>query len=674
MTAGEQTSINTRTLALRLFKDLDPAAWDQRVREMAPELRRTLMEPQDYLKDGLECLAATLWFMSPTTPALKELLVGLGPVRREDLRKILLEREGPVDLELLRRDVRAAFVKRLGYLVKAKTYAELRLLITETVAVYLYQDNRQPSFDAPYYDLLMEALATGDPGVVDSVAHRVFRNGRLAHEMSAEELARLAGVLPQFLKVDTRYALSIVRASRECKTKSAELLAALSGDEPYVRAARMLYAEDVGLAELVRGFIDDAPIIRAVCGLLTGQVCDKPSDDVHARLREAAEKFPGSAGPYAEQMKKKASLKAFLAEIAALEPADVPTFDLHEFWWDLPLPTTATALAHAPEPTTVDPQSLPDPTRTTGGEEDIGSELYTGDASEQHTLATMILTERFPDVPFVALCHFQRRDENYDADRRLFGDSRAEGRNPRPLYEVAFESRPTGWSRVTLTWQDVLELQEDGSGARYFVDLPHPLPYLAGLEAARVRIAERESDTLLTRPADAELTPFVMGATPDRSLGWRATWLAFRLDDVWHEALPNRAMILWRDFLRAYGLQQQDDWVSSFNYDLGYVGKRKLVVDAIKAPDLVPSGLLAMLGVGPLEDVLCDEVMDDLEALERETKDPVIRARLCETIAGIYVHGDPKPIQVRWMALVERVAPEDVLAGLRPYFASLRTS
>ena len=78
-----------------------------------------------------------------------------------------------------------------------------------------------------------------------------------------------------------------------------------------------------------------------------------------------------------------------------------------------------------------------------------------------------------------------------------------------------------------------------------------------------------------------------------------------------------------------------------------------------------------MLGVGPVEDCMDDELMSALEALERSTADVHIRARLCETLRGIYVHGETDEIQKRWKAVLRKVAPPAVLDELRTYFDRL---
>ena len=64
-------------------------------------------------------------------------------------------------------------------------------------------------------------------------------------------------------------------------------------------------------------------------------------------------------------------------------------------------------------------------------------------------------------------------------------------------------------------------------------------------------------------------------------------------------------------------------------------------------------------------------MLDSLDKLERGSDDPEIRERICELIAGIYVHGDPIAIRRRWIALVRRVATLEVIASLQGYFDQL---
>jgi hypothetical protein len=78
-----------------------------------------------------------------------------------------------------------------------------------------------------------------------------------------------------------------------------------------------------------------------------------------------------------------------------------------------------------------------------------------------------------------------------------------------------------------------------------------------------------------------------------------------------------------------------------------------------------------MLGVGPVEDCMDDALMSALESLESTASDVDVRARLCETLRGIYVHGETAEIQKRWMAIMRKVATPAILDQLAAYFDRL---
>jgi hypothetical protein len=73
----------------------------------------------------------------------------------------------------------------------------------------------------------------------------------------------------------------------------------------------------------------------------------------------------------------------------------------------------------------------------------------------------------------------------------------------------------------------------------------------------------------------------------------------------------------------------------------------------------------------PVEDCLDELLMSALETLERTTADEDVRARLCETLRSIYVHGETEDIQRRWKAILRKVGTPEILDKLRPYFDRL---
>jgi hypothetical protein len=307
------------------------------------------------------------------------------------------------------------------------------------------------------------------------------------------------------------------------------------------------------------------------------------------------------------------------------------------------------------------------------------------DRASQQAFAVMILQDKFSHVEFEVVCDLC----NYDhperrRDKWLFVDSQQAGQVLRTFYYVdfdAFEGGPV-WGRarthVHLVWTDTIAVRNPKDNNAYHLELPFPAEAYLTLESVRADVL----DNCLIEAAVGE-TVELNRIGPERSFMWPKQYVprvinnkhvrfrALNLGGEWREAFPGALLITWDEFLRCYGEKQPDDWISEFMYDMTYAQKTKLILDAVCRKDLVPWECLAMLGVGPVEDCMDDELMSALEALERSTADVHIRARLCETLRGIYVHGETDEIQKRWKAVLRKVAPPAVLDELRTYFDRL---
>jgi len=319
-----------------------------------------------------------------------------------------------------------------------------------------------------------------------------------------------------------------------------------------------------------------------------------------------------------------------------------------------------------------------DPTKRSGGEVRLADTLYIEDPASQRPLALMILQDHFADVEFQDVCHFSSYGHpEYRGDRWLFVDAKEAGQVQRIFYFVWFVDRKGGpvyghrrGREVGLIWEDTIAVRNLKDEKVYHLEVPFPREAYRGLQSVRAAVLDT-SGIEAQIGDDIELHRI----QPEHSFVWppnygpkvinnrHLTFQSLKFDGEWKEAFPGALLITWEEFLRCYGAMQPDNWASHEVFMMNYDQKRKLILDAIRRKDLVPAKVLAMLGVGPVEDCMCKELMFDLEVLDLSAGDPEVRARLCETIWGIYVSSDE--IQRRWEALVRRVATPEILQRLQ---------
>jgi len=327
-----------------------------------------------------------------------------------------------------------------------------------------------------------------------------------------------------------------------------------------------------------------------------------------------------------------------------------------------------------------------DPTQPSGGVISLHDSLYMEDPASQQPLALMILQDHFADIAFEPVCDLV----NYDHPERrrdtwLFVDSKEAGKVFRAFYYVEFDAFKGGpvWgyrprAHVDLIWTDTIAVTNVKDQKTYHLELPFPAEAYLTLASVRAEVL----DNSLIEAALGETVEFYrVGA--EHSYTWPSNYVPkvinykhlrfqqIKFGSEWSEAFPGELLITWEQFLTCYGTKRPNDWISIFMHDMTYAQKTKLILDAIRRKDLVPWECLAMLGVGPVEDCMGDKLMSVLEALETSAVDVDVRARLCETLRGIYVHGETEEIQRRWKAVLRKVATPAILDGLRTYFDRL---
>jgi hypothetical protein len=324
------------------------------------------------------------------------------------------------------------------------------------------------------------------------------------------------------------------------------------------------------------------------------------------------------------------------------------------------------------------------PTQPSGGVISLDDSLYMEGPASQQPLALMILEDHFVDVGFEVVCHFSNHDHpGRRRDTWLFVDSKEAGKVLRTFYYVGFDAFKGGpvWghragTEMYLVWTDTVAMRNAKDGKVYHLEIPFPAEAYLTLKGVRAEVLDH---SMIEAPL-GEIVE-LKRVEPEHSFIWPRNYVpnvidnkhlrfqALELKGEWREAFPGELLMTWEEFLRCYGEQQPDDWMSMC--DLTCAQKTKLILDAVRRKDLVPWESLAMLGVGPVEDCMGDELICALESLESSTVDPDVRARLCETLRIMYVHGEPEEIQRRWKAILRKVAKPEVLDHLRAYFDRL---
>ena len=281
------------------------------------------------------------------------------------------------------------------------------------------------------------------------------------------------------------------------------------------------------------------------------------------------------------------------------------------------------------------------------GEEDWGEDYYTEDVRERGIVARTLLEERFPRYSFEALPsstdQFVFIDKNESGDRRIF-------------YIVIFlEKNFHNQKGVRIHWNRFKFFRDTQNNLALF-----PLSlHMESDDIHGVRVGKSE----------------FMAADADTVEGFQPVWGPFHevcFKGQWQKSLAS-AIYPWEEFLRTYGLKtsREYDWITEMVIEFSPEEKETFIFDALTRSDLVPTEKLGMIGVGPLEDVINDQVMSKLESFERTHSRGDDRKRLFELISGIYVNRDPRDIQVRWMKLLKNIGSREQLKELESYFETL---
>jgi hypothetical protein len=615
----------------------------------------------------------------------------------------------PFRMEDYKKDPFGYFLQHFRVKVEERNPNEIRVLLNDlhvTMADQFGGHNKvediiQARF-IEYVETLLSALVFKDLGIAHSIFHWVWKMNSW-HGRSMEKLACLAGRMRTFLQIDPRFVFSILESVEDFPHESPELIVELQklqsdasvpqNTRDYVEACYLLYVYWISPQarewsketsnELLAAFHAPSQIIRSSAAFLVGHFYSKTMSQEPAltqiveRIRTLEPVTPGIAGPFIEGIKKGhemflaitgTTLREFTEELLVTvrksQKALETNLDLLYFWTEIKLPTLAAAIETCPVTSRHSNVSFDirmDPTRLYVGQKDFGSAPFSADAAEQEAISRRLLNEHFEGMQATCVERLRSDDPARVWASLSFVDPRQAGQIRRTLYTVRFVI-PRSGPNVKLVWQELLELYDPRHQATYHVELPYPPSVFSDLMAVKAMITCEEGIhgkvgeiIELERPLEGQSRAWGQEYVLNRELSSSVKYLEFKLGNVWHEAYPGQLLITWEQFLKAYGLKQKDDWVNDFPE--GYEAKRKFVLSAIKAKGDIPFGLLDMVGIGHLEDILGAEVLEDLEAFEKETQDVQLRDRLYMVISSIWVSGEPEEIQNRWMTLVKKMEP-----------------
>ncbi len=721
--------VNIEVILKPLYGELDSSLWNKRLAMLNPFVLKSIEVPMNNVTFCLSKLISDLWWMRPMPSELTNLIKELEALSypsfshdREMIDYLLNRRsKGTISLDRLKNDPLGCFLgyikqsAQLDHKIELSVFLSHLNLILPSLFEDDFKDLRLQIKDRreEYYEALFCVLDLKNESLSQGMVHWIFGNGRFVSGYSVEELDFFALNLNRLINSSPGLALSILNVARHCKHESPNLTDAflkqskdstLSIDQrDFCSAARLLYlfhyspekrkwSKEIG-EELINKVSDRSwTLSRSVAGYLFGLYYSENLEqsssikEICSVIVKEQKLVPGPAGPFVEGIKKSSyrfrkltdqSLMNFAKDMLDAESTKEIKIDMKSYFWHLDLPTLQEAILGLPSPSLSDSggELVPDPTSPLSSEF-IENHIYSDDQKLQPKIALKILKEKFPNIDLLLLYQQNLGDgSNWNQDCYYFFNQEESFQVRRTLFGVIFNNSRQG-NDIEIICNEILELYENKKGLTFYFNLPSPLGSYSNLVGLRACILTKdcklgvEDEVIeLSKPNVDQLLTWTNNFVPDQSLDYHLKFLDLKLGDHWHEAFPDTYILTWLDFLRAYGQKQQGDWVNDF-ID-GFENKRKFVIAAIKEADLIPMSLLPMIGVGPLEDIMCSEVMNELELIEREEKDLELRLRLKELIAGIYVHGDAIEIGQSWMTLIKKLSTEDELKSFQNYFHSL---